>query len=317
MRFRDFGKTGIKISEVGLGAWPLGGKTFIGNSPITYGEVSEKCAQQVIEKALELGVNLIDTADSYGLGRSERVIGRAIKGKRDKLFIATKACWVADKEKVFMRDVSYHNLIATCERSLRRLETEHLDFFQVHDGPQSDAEVEIFVRVFQELKKSGKARFCGASIGDAWDEGIRLVQSGAVDGIQLYYNILTRGAEAELLPLCVEKKIAVLTAVPLAQGVLTGKYQKNERFGDDDVRKKSGEGIRTRIEKSEKLKFLVRSDQTLSQAALRFCLAHPWDADVETAQEGPDDDGGQRRIHPLAGADAAERRLQRVVGLCG
>ncbi|MBI2870157.1 MAG: aldo/keto reductase, partial [Candidatus Omnitrophica bacterium] len=125
MKYRPFGKTGVEVSEVGLGAWPLGGKTFVAGSPITYGDVPEKEAVRIVESALNLGINLIDTADSYGLGRSERVIGKAIQGRRDRVFIATKACWVPDQEEIFMRDVSYHNLLATCDRSLKRLGTDH------------------------------------------------------------------------------------------------------------------------------------------------------------------------------------------------
>ena len=151
---RAFGKTGVEVSEVGLGAWPLGGRTIIGGQPVTYGEVTEDEARRIIDTALELGINLIDTADTYGLGRSERVIGRALKGKRDQVFIATKACWIPDKENVFFRDISYHNLMATCDRSLMRLDTDHVDFFQVHDGPRDEKETDIFARVFSELKKS-------------------------------------------------------------------------------------------------------------------------------------------------------------------
>jgi myo-inositol catabolism protein IolS len=276
VKYRKLGKSTYEVSEVGLGAWPLGGRTLIGGKPITYGEVSEEEGIRIIERAIELGVNLIDTADSYGLGRSERLIGRAIKGKREKVFIATKACWIPDKEKVFIRDVSYHNLIATCERSLRRLGIDCIDLFQVHDGPRDEEEVAIFQRVFEELKKSGKAKLCGASIAYAYEEGIRLIKAGVTDTLQLYYNMLDQDAARELLPLCEEKGVGVLVAIPLAQGLLTGKYQKDTRFRDDDIRSRTQKDYSKKADRVESLRFLDRpGEQTMAQAALRFCLAHP------------------------------------------
>jgi myo-inositol catabolism protein IolS len=270
MQYRVLGKTGLKVSAVGIGLWAIGGDAW--------GPVNDEDSLAAMQKAFELGVNFYDTADVYGRGRSEGLLARFLKTvSRDKIYIATKVgLWQKGSE----RPNPYTNpamIIEECEASLQRLEIEYIDVYQDHLW--WDENTEVFATAFLNLKEQGKIRFGGVSTNDFnyirhFDEAM-----GGIDILQIDYNFLNRRPEQDALPYCQEHNIGVIVRGPLAMGKLTGKFTPETTFAEGDIRRDwtSPEHKSTFIkdlEHAEKLRSLVNG-RTMSQAALAYVLAHP------------------------------------------
>ena len=272
---RKLGKTNLSVSEIGLGCWPLGGLATINGISITYGDLDETTASNIIKTALELGVNTFDTADSYSLGNSEKRLGKALKDHREDVHIFTKAAGIPSyNEPMPMEiDLSYHHLMAALDRSLKRLETNYVDLFQAHKAPQSENDFLSLEKTFKEIKAEGKALYCGVSIGLEYEKGIELIKRGMVDTIQLYFSLLDFRPIEKLLPLAKKNGVGIIIAEPLAQGFLTGKYKQGHSFSKTDIR--SGYdaiALRTKIERSQHFQFLANESRTLNVAALAYVL---------------------------------------------
>ena len=219
MQYRSLGKSGLKVSAIGLGTNQFGGK------------VDQSTSNNIIAAALDGGVNLIDTADVYQNGRSEEFIGKALQGKREKALIATKG-YFSTGEGPNDRGASRHHILSAVEASLRRLNTEAIDLYQIHRW-DDETPIQETMQVLDDLIRSGKVRYIGASNFSAW----QLVWANDIAdknnwtkmvSIQPHYHMFERTIESELIPACLNFKIGILPYFPLAGGFLTGKYKVGE-----------------------------------------------------------------------------------------
>src|SRR3954468_11716541 len=264
MQYRTLGKTGWQVSTISMGCWGIGGQ---------WGPVEEAEAIRTIHAAIDLGVNLFDTADSYGLGLSEELVGKAMKGKRDGLYIATKVGNFARRGGTPLAYDTPHHIYLCCDASLNRLGMDTIDFYQCHIGDLKDPTV--FLEAFERLVERGKVRAYGISTNSL---GVARAfnRDGNCAGIQLNYSLLNQAAAADLLPWCAENDIGTLIRGPIAQGVLAGKFTRETTF-DDSVRTPWNQGAAhetflSRVDKVEQIRFLESSDRTMAQAALQWVL---------------------------------------------
>jgi aryl-alcohol dehydrogenase-like predicted oxidoreductase len=219
MKYRSMGKSGIRVSTVGLGTNQFGGK------------VDQTGVRSIVDAALDAGVNLIDTADVYQGGRSEETLGIALKGSWDRVVLATKV-YNSMGEGPNDRGASRYHIMAGVEASLRRLQTDHIDLYQIHRW-DSETPIEETLRTLDDLIGAGKVRYIGASNFAAWQLA-RANLLAEVRGwsrfvtIQNHYHMLERGLEEEMLPYCNADNVGILPYFPLAGGFLTGKYKRGE-----------------------------------------------------------------------------------------
>jgi len=267
MLYRKMPRTNWSVSIIGMGCWAIGGQ---------WGPVSDKTALATIDRALELGVNLFDTADTYGVeqGTSEKLVGQALKNVRSKVFIASK---VGNWGRRMGQPLSYSSTsdIYQCfDASLSRLQTDYLDLYQCHIGGLEDPS--IFLEAFETLTAKKKIRAYGISTNEV-DVLKRFNGKNSCTVCQLDYSMVNRKPEKELLPFCKENQIGTLVRGPLAQGLLTGKFSKDVTF-TDTVREKwnpSG-GQRAqfveRMEKIEKWKSRLNG-RSMTEQAIQFSLS--------------------------------------------
>ncbi len=234
MKYRKLGKTGIEVSVIAFGAWQAGGPPFWENT-------DEKVSIKAVKTALEHGINLFDTAPIYGFGRSERIIGKALKPCRKNIRIATKCglVWEAEDMKSVNNNLKPKSIREEVEESLRRLDTDYIDIYQIHWPSQGDP-IEATMEELLKLKREGKILAIGVS-NFSVELLSKAMETATVDSVQPKYNMLEREAEDTLLPFCNEHDIGVLAYSPLASGLLTGKYSSSSSF--DDWRGKGNFGI--------------------------------------------------------------------------
>jgi aryl-alcohol dehydrogenase-like predicted oxidoreductase len=230
MKKRMLGKDGPELSVIGLGAWAMGGSWEFG-----WGPVDDKESVKTIHRALDFGINWIDTAAVYGLGHSEEVVGEALRGIRDEVFIATKCGMVWDEKGTVTKSLRPESIRREVEASLRRLKTDHIDLYQFH-WPDPETPVEDSWRTMAELVKEGKVRtigVCNFSVAEL--ERCRAI--APVQSLQPPYNMLRRVVEDELLPYCQSQGIGVVAYSPMASGLLTGTFDPDNLAPDDWRRK--------------------------------------------------------------------------------
>jgi aryl-alcohol dehydrogenase-like predicted oxidoreductase len=267
LRFKILGKTNLLVSEIGFGAWAISGRG--------YGPTDDKESMSALHRALDLGVNFIDTADIYGDGHSEELIGRVLKERNDKeTFIATKFGWDFYRDGGIRSNLKRNYISFALEKSLKRLKRDWIDIYQIHNSKPDDIERDNVYETLDELKKEGKISFYGVSAYYI-EDGLEAIKTGKPDTVQVIYNILEEEAEERLFPLAIKNDIGIIAREPLAGGLLTEKYDENSKFPKTDHRrgwdkKFLEEGAR----KVSRLKFLEKEEQTLIQSALRFCLSH-------------------------------------------
>lgn len=270
MQYKTLGRTGLRVSVIGLGTMVHAGH---------FGPMKDSESLSAIDAALELGVNFIDTSDAYGAGYSETLLGNALKGRRDKVILATKGGNVmvgADRGK---RNFAAAYITRVLEESLKRLQTDYVDLYQLHNPTVDVIEHGEVWEVLERAKKEGKIRYCGVSINTI-DEGIAAVKDGRSDTVQLEYNLLAQEPAEKIFPLALGANVGIIARIPLRRGVLTGKMTMadEQRFQGEDVRARSfkGEAFAKELAKAEQLHFLVHDPvKSLGQAALAFCVAHP------------------------------------------
>jgi aryl-alcohol dehydrogenase-like predicted oxidoreductase len=275
MQLRRLGRTGLRVSEIGFGAWGIGGTLWIG--------ASTEESLKALHRAVDLGVNFIDTALVYGMGRSETLVGQLVRERRETLYVATKVppmnqAWPAEKG-VPVGDVFPGAHVRTsAERSLKNLGLPAIDLLQLHVWRDEYLdESDEWRRALEDLKASGKVRFVGVSINDH-DPGsaLRAVASGLFDAVQVIYNIFDQSPEAELFPLCRKHDVGVLARVPLDEGGLAGTIDPDTTFPDGDFRNDYFAGDRRRqvYERNQALLAAMGAEaRSLPELALRFCLA--------------------------------------------
>lgn len=276
MRYRRLGDTSLQVSEIGFGAWAIGGPLQAGGKPMGWGPVDDRTSMAAIQRALELGVNFFDTADVYGLGRSEQLLGRTLSGR--EAMVATKAGNFRREDGESRKDFSRGYLLRAAEASLRRLRREAIDLFQLHNPSLEDIRRGECLEVLEELRRAGKIRASGVSIHKP-EEGLALLRGPArMDSLQLAYNLLNTVMAENVLPLALEKKVGVIARVPFQYGLLTGKYDRHSLFAGDDHRSwsLSSELIERGLSLLERLRPAFESrGLTAAQAALKFVLAQP------------------------------------------
>ena len=274
MRFRTLGKTGLEISEVGYGAWGIGGKQWQGGSD------DESLA--ALRRSLELGLNFIDTALAYGDGHSEVLVGQIVRDAPGKVWVASKVPpknrkWPARAGTGIDEVFPYDYIVTSTEESLRNLKMETLDLQQLHVWNPEWLEREEWRRAAEDLKKSGKIRHFGLSLNNHEpDSALEVIKTGLIDAVQVIYNVFDQTPEGSLFPLCLERGVGVLARVPLDEGALTGTITEQSTFAEGDFRGwyfRNKERLKEVVEHVEPLtKDLAGVEGTLPEIALRFCL---------------------------------------------
>jgi len=262
-------RTGLEVTEVGCGLWAVGGH---------WGPTDDEAALGAIETALESGVNFFDTADVYGDGRSERLLGQAMMGRRDRFIIGTKIGWTNyDSEANRSQYTSVEKLIEGVESNLERLGTDYVDVIQCHVF-YPEPNTAHFLEGFAKLKEQGKVRAWGVSTGDL--SHLQTFAEAGCDTLQIDYSILNRDPERAILPFCKRHGIGVIVRGPLAMGILTGKFTGEERFEGDDFRKAwiddpvQHDQFKRDLATVERLGPLATEERSLAQTALKFVTAH-------------------------------------------
>jgi aryl-alcohol dehydrogenase-like predicted oxidoreductase len=273
VKYKRLGKTDLVVSELGFGAFGIGGNRF-GNS---YGGTNDAMSIHAIRAALELRCNFFDTADVYGRGHSEIILGRALRdaGKLHDVVIATKGGCSFEREPMF-QDFSREYLARAVDASLRRLGRDYIDLYQLHNPPLRDIEHGDVFETLEKIKARGKIRHVGVSIHTV-DEGLACIKSGMVDSIQVVYNLFSLlqpelSAEA-LLSYVHQAQIGLIAREPLANGFLTGKHRVDTRYEDGDIRAEfSTEDRRLRVMLCQSQLHPRSPGVSAAQIALRFVL---------------------------------------------
>ena len=236
---RTLGRSGLPVSAMGLGCWAIGGPWFWLDGPGGWGDIDDNESIRAIQAALDLGINFFDTAANYGTGHSEQILGRALEGKRDKAVIATKFGFVVDEDakRVSLRtDDHLLHVRNECEASLRRLNTDVIDLYQLHVWDYPLEKVPAMVELLESLVSEGKIRYYGWSTDSV--EGARLFAQGKhCAAIQHDLNVVMDAPE--MLALCEELDLASINRSALARGALSGKYTNDSVFPQNDVRNDS------------------------------------------------------------------------------
>ncbi len=275
MRRRKLGRTGIEVSEVGFGAWAIGGPWQLGENEAGWGKVDDRESLAALGAALDAGINFFDTADIYGLGHSEELIGRAFAGKRNRIVIVTKfGNRVIDGK--WVKDFSSEHARRAIDESLKRLRTDYVDLFQLHSPGDDFVFTDELWKTMDDIVAQGKARHYGVSI-NPWEQGFDVIGVGKAETIQVVINMLSREPiEGGLLKKAGGAGVGIIARVPLASGFLTGKFRKGHTFPDNDHRSSmSREEIDSTIGRVERLWPLAgRRGQTMAQLALSWILSH-------------------------------------------
>jgi aryl-alcohol dehydrogenase-like predicted oxidoreductase len=263
MRYRMLGRSKLMTSEVGIGAWAIGGG---------WGPVDDDTSVAAIRKAVDIGVSFIDTADVYGEGHSEEVIGQALEGNaRHRAVIATKTGLKAPSGS----DFSPTHVAEALEGSLRRLNTDYVDILQLHNPTQAALNDPELWETLRRLKQEGKIRAYGASVQSPRD-GIKAIENGDVDAVQVVFNVIDQEARA-FFETARAHQVGVIARVPLASGFLTGKYAPDHKFHRTDWRGRLGpQRRRLMLRRAQALDPVVDGiGSTRAQAALAFVLSYP------------------------------------------
>src|SRR6266540_289590 len=312
MRYRTLGKTGLKVSEVGFGGWAIGGNAF-GNS---YGPTDDRTSLDAIKRALELGCNFFDTADAYGHGHSEELLGQALKGRRDDVVIATKvgADFYHDPPRM---NFSPDYLSFALDKSCERLQTDHVDLYQLHNPPIQLLRNGKIFEGLEKLVDAGKIRYYGISIHDP-EEGLLAMKHGRPGAIQVVFNILRQEAKNKIFQTARENNVAIIAREPLSNGFLTGKLNADSTFPPGDIRFNFPRNyFHSLIKASNQLTVLESKTRTLAQAFLRFVVDHREISTVIPGAKTPEqteEDLQASDIPSLTGEDLLRIRILREQG---
>ncbi len=272
MKTRQLGKDGPHLTEIGLGTWAIGGPWEWG-----WGPQDDEDSIRTIHRALDVGINWIDTAAVYGLGHAEEVIARALNGKRKEVFIATKCGLVWDDQGRVERNNRPESIMRECEASLRRLNTDYIDLYQIH-WPDDNVPVEDSWEAMIRLREQGKVRYIGVSNFDVpLLERCEALQH--VNSLQPPYSLLNRKVEKAILPWCRKHGVGVVAYSPMQSGLLSGRFDKS-RLAPDDWRHKSPYFKEPQLSRNlafvEELKPIARKyGKTVAQLAIAWVLMNP------------------------------------------
>ncbi|HEX6922479.1 MAG TPA: aldo/keto reductase [Bacillales bacterium] len=273
MKYRQLGSTDLKVSEVSFGTWAIGG---------AWGKTNDTEALKGLEQAMDAGVNFFDTADVYGDGHSEELLAKATKGKEDDIHIATKFCRAGDVHDP--ENYSEKTVRAYCENSLKHLNRDRIDLYQIHCPPLEILKDGKVFEVLDKLQQEGKIRYYGVSV-ETVEEGLFCLENPNVRTLQVIFNLFRQKPLEQLFPEAKNKGVGILARVPLASGLLTGKFSKNTSFETDDHRNfnRNGEAFNVGetfagldfakgVELSEQLSWVADNRENMTRAALRWIL---------------------------------------------
>jgi len=277
MKTRQFGNTDMQITPVGLGTWAIGG----GNWVFGWGEQDDTNSVAAIKRAIDLGINWIDTAPAYGLGHSEEIVAAALKGRVDRPYIFTKCSRVWNQgERTIHGNLKAESIRREVEGSLRRLQVETIDLYQMH-WPDPEADIEEGWQTMARLQQEGKVRYIGVSNFNV-NQLRRIMAIAPVSSLQPPYSLVDRAAEKELLPFCQQHHIAVIVYSPMQSGLLTGQMTRERvaQMPDDDWRKRDEEFQEPRLSRNLALADKLREIAMLYQrspaeAAIAWTLQNP------------------------------------------
>lgn len=275
MNYRQIGSTDLKVSELSFGTWAIGG---------AWGKTNDEESLKALDYAIGNGVNFFDTADVYGDGHSEELLAKATKGKHDDIHIATKFCRAGDVYDP--KTYSMESVTKYCDDSLRRLGREQIDLFQIHCPPLEILKDGQVFDVLDRLKEQGKIRYYGVSV-ESVEEGLLCLEQPDVRSLQVIFNIFRQKPLEELFPRAKEKGVGILARVPLASGLLTGKFNVDSKFESDDHRNfnEGGEafnvgetfaglGLEKGVELAGKLKWIAEGRGNMTRGALKWILEY-------------------------------------------
>jgi aryl-alcohol dehydrogenase-like predicted oxidoreductase len=273
MNYRHLGRTGWSVSDISFGAWAIGG---------SWGHVSEQDALATLNKAVDAGVNFIDTADVYGDGRSERLVAQLRKARKEEIVVATKAGRRLPRQTV--EGYNRENLTAWIDDSLRNLSTDALDLLQLHCPPTELYDRPEVFAMLDDFVRAGKIRYYGVSVQKV-EEALKAIEFPNVQTVQIIFNCFRQRPADVFFAAAKQKKVGILARVPLASGLLTGKLRADSAFAADDHRKFnrhgeafdvgetfSGVDYKLGLEAVEEIRRLLPAGATMSQFALRWIL---------------------------------------------
>ena len=273
MQYRTFGRLGWKVSDIGFGAWAIGG---------SWGQQSDGDSLAALRTALDLGCNFIDTAQVYGDGRSERLIGQVLRERKgEKVYVATKIPpapgeWPPSPYDKVEERYPEKYLRERVERSLRDLQTDSLDLLQLHTWTRAWNRKPAALEILRKLQKEGKLQGIGISTPEQDQNSlIDLMRGGWLDAVQVIYNIFDQEPQAEFFPAALENKVGVIVRVALDESALAGKLTAQTKFGEDDFRSRyfAGDRLERTIARVKKVEQTVGGqEKDLATAALKFAL---------------------------------------------
>jgi aryl-alcohol dehydrogenase-like predicted oxidoreductase len=259
MNYRRFGNTDLIASEIGFGAWAIGGNAVVGTTPIGWGKSDDTTSAAAIHKALDVGINFFDTADFYGLGHSEKLLGKELRNNKE-VIIATK---VGHRviENAIQLDYSKNYILQACNESLRRLKTNEIDYYQLHSARMKHFETEECIEAMDLLKKQGKVRYWGLSLNTFHpeEEAEYFIKNNFGSGFQLVFNLINQRVFGVMEEAC-KTGYGIIVRMPLQFGLLTGKFSDEEKFSKDDHRN-------FRLTK----KIITKSNSTLNRRVWSLC----------------------------------------------
>ena len=276
MQYRRLGNTDLMVSEIGFGSWAIGGDAMVGETAIGWGPADDAVSMEAIHAALDAGINFFDTADIYGLGHSEELLGNTLSGQ--EVLIATKVGNVA-RDNRFTVDYSKDHIISACEDSLKRLKRDRIDFYQLHSARVSHLQQGECIQAMQQLQRQGKIRYWGISLNtfSPEPEANFFIQNNWGDGFQLVLNIINQRG-LNLIKTSAEKGYGTIIRMPLQFGLLTGKFDASSNFAQTDHRKNrlTKEVIENSLEALKPIWSLCEKyGVSKTQLALSFILSYP------------------------------------------
>lgn len=279
MKYRQLPRTELVLPEVGFGLWTV--------ATNWWGQISPQDQATLLENALELGITFFDTADTYGEGYGEEVLANVLGQHRNDITIATKFGYdfydktprIGHQERPQKFDREFVNF--ACEQSLRRLDTDYIDLYQIHNPRMASLERDELFETLEQLQFDGKIRYFGVGLGPdiGWfEEGEASMRERHVDSLQIIYSILEQEPARDFFPIAEQEQVGLISRVPHASEVLTGRYIEPPTFDESDHRaNRKAEWMKKALAKGERVKFLAGEDagRSMSQAAIKFCLSEP------------------------------------------
>ncbi len=314
MQTVKFGKTDMEITTIGFGSWAIGGSGW----RAAWGPQDDEEAVGAIKRALELGVNWIDTAAVYGLGHSEELVARALKGVSGRPYVFTKCSLVWDENGDTGNVLKKDSVKRECEDSLRRLQADVIDLYQIH-WPNPDEDIEEGWEALAELKEEGKVRHIGVSNFDV-AQMKRIGGVSPVETLQPPYNLIDRGVEGEILPYCEDNDIGVIVYSPMKSGLLTGKMtlDRVQNLPSDDWRRNAPQFNEPRLSRNLELVSLLEEigaehDKSSAEVSIAWTLRHPAVTAAIVGGRHPDQVDGIIEAAELRLSDDEVKRIENFI----